>query len=39
VQHFLEALTIGLADAVLAASLIHYRKGIMDLKGILKEEV
>lgn len=37
-EHFYEALTEGKADAVLAASLFHYREiEIMDLKKYLKE--
>jgi len=37
-EHFYEALTEGKADAVLAASLFHYREiEIMDLKRYLKE--
>jgi len=37
-EHFYDALTIGKADAVLAASLFHYREmEIMDLKYYLKE--
>lgn len=38
-EHFLEALTDGKADAVLAASLFHYREmEISDLKKYLKEK-
>ncbi|NLD48884.1 MAG: imidazole glycerol phosphate synthase subunit HisF [Clostridiaceae bacterium] len=38
-EHFLEALTDGKADAVLAASLFHYREmEISDLKRYLKEK-
>lgn len=37
-QHFLEALTVGGADAALAASLFHYKElEINDLKGYLRE--
>lgn len=37
-EHFLEALTVGKADAVLAASLFHYREiSIMDLKRYLND--
>ncbi len=37
-EHFYDALTEGKADAVLAASLFHYKEmEIMDLKGYLKE--
>ena len=38
-EHFYEALTAGKADAVLAASLFHYREmEIRDLKAFLKEK-
>lgn len=38
-EHFYEALTAGKADAVLAASLFHYREmEIRDLKGYLREK-
>lgn len=38
-EHFREALTVGKADAVLAASLFHFREmEIMDLKRYLKEK-
>lgn len=38
-EHFLDALTEGKADAVLAASLFHYREmEIMDLKRYLREK-
>lgn len=38
-EHFYEALTAGKADAVLAASLFHYREmEIMDLKRYLKDK-
>ncbi len=38
-KHFLEALTLGGADAALAASLFHYKElEIMDLKQYLKSE-
>lgn len=37
-QHFLDAFTVGNADAVLAASLFHYKEmEIMDLKKYLRE--
>lgn len=37
-QHFLDAFTVGNADAVLAASLFHYKEmEIMDLKNYLKD--
>lgn len=37
-EHFLEVLTVGKADAVLAASLFHYRDmAITDLKRFLRE--
>ena len=35
-EHFYDALTVGKADAALAASLFHYKElEIMDLKGYL----
>lgn len=38
-EHFYEALTVGKADAVLAASLFHFREmEIRDLKAFLKEK-
>ena len=38
-EHFYDALTIGKADAVLAASLFHYKEmEIMDLKRYLREQ-
>lgn len=38
-EHFYDALTIGKADAVLAASLFHYKEmEIMDLKKYLREK-
>ena len=38
-EHFYEALTAGKADAVLAASLFHFREmEICDLKSYLKEK-
>lgn len=38
-EHFMDALTVGKADAVLAASLFHYREmEIMDLKRYLKDK-
>ena len=37
-EHFFEALTVGGADAVLAASLFHYKElEIMDLKNYLAD--
>ena len=37
-EHFYDALTIGKADAVLAASLFHYKEmEIMDLKRYLRD--
>jgi cyclase len=39
VEHFREALTIGKADAALAASLFHYKElEIMELKHYLNEK-
>ena len=38
-EHFYEALTEGKADAVLAASLFHFREmEIKDLKGYLRNK-
>ena len=37
-EHFLEALTVGGAEAALAASLFHYKEiEIMDLKKYLRD--
>ena len=37
-EHFYDALTTGMADAVLAASLFHYKElEIMDIKHYLKD--
>lgn len=39
IEHFYDALTYGKADAVLAASLFHYKEiDIMDLKNYLKDK-
>lgn len=38
-EHFYDALTVGKADAVLAASLFHYKEmEIMDLKKYLRDK-